>query len=70
MNFLDLKINMEEEIIKIKRQHLREVVVALKVILILGDKSYATRVEKNMLKDIENKADSLLESLNQSYKKE
>jgi hypothetical protein len=61
---------MEEEIIKIKRQHLREVVVALKVILILGDKSYATRVEKNMLKDIENKADSLLESLNQSYKKE
>lgn len=70
MNFLDLKINMEDEIIKIKRQHLREVVVALKVILILGDKSYATRVEKNMLKDIENKADSLLESLNQSYKKE
>jgi hypothetical protein len=70
MNILDLKINMEEEIIKIKRQHLREVIVILKMTMILGDKSYATRVEKNMLKDIENKADNLLESLNHPYKKE
>jgi len=67
---LDLKINMEEEIIKIKRQNLREVVIAIKVMLILGDKSYAMRVEKDLFKGVEEKANLLLESLNQPFKKE
>ena len=67
---MDLKINMEEEIIKIKRQNLREVVIAIKVMLILGDKSYAMRVEKDLFKGLEEKANLLLESLNQPYKKE
>ena len=67
---MDLKNSMDEEIIKIKRQHLREVVLLLKMMMVLGDKSYANRVEKNMLRDIENKADNLLESLNHPYKKE
>lgn len=61
---------MEEEIIKIKRQNLREVVIAIKVMLILGDKSYATRVEKDLFKGVEEKANLLLESLNQPFKKE
>jgi len=62
--------NMEEEIIKIKRQNLREVVIAIKVMLILGDKSYAMRVEKDLFKGVEEKANLLLESLNQPFKKE
>jgi hypothetical protein len=61
---------MEEEIIKIKRQNLREVVIAIKVMLILGDKSYAMRVEKDLFKGLEEKANLLLESLNQPFKKE
>ena len=61
---------MEDEIIKLKRQNLKEVVTMLKIIMIMGDKTYATRVEKNILRDIEDKADRLLESLSQPYKKE
>jgi hypothetical protein len=61
---------MEEEIIKVKRQNLKEVIIILKMMLVLGDKNYATRVEKNMLRDIEDKANRLIESLNQPYSKE
>lgn len=60
----------QEELIKVKRQGVREVITAVKVILILGDKSHLTKLEKHSLKELQRVTDTLLESLNKPFVKE
>jgi len=60
---------MLDEIIKIKRQGLCDVVMAIKILLIVGDRSYLNKTEKHNLKIIENASNTLIESLKTKFEK-
>jgi DNA repair photolyase len=59
--------NVTAEIIKIKRQGFRDTIIATRIILIVGDRSYLNKTEKHNLKLIEEAINTLTESLLKSY---